>query len=442
MTTMRVALISFHYPPDPAVGSLRAAKVAEAFREAGHDVHVVAAQVPEASAPISLSPSGVRIERVRLWRHPRDLWQALKARGRPAGPEVKSGESTYAIPVAVPGWKRHIFSLLWLPDDAQGFIVPAIRAARAAFPDGIDLIYTSAPPFSAHLVGLWLARGGPRWLAEFRDPWTDNAWKPSHVRSAWSDAIERWLERRTLATAHRIVAVSQGIARLITAKLPAGSHDRVLLVRNGIQQLDTHEPKTSQSEATPKPRRIVHVGSFYFGRDPRPFLVGLAEVLRRHSLGAGEVRVDLVGHCRWYNGVSIEAAAAEMGLADVVSFQDWVPHDTCQRIVREADALLLLAQDQPDQVPNKLYEYLGARKRILAFADSEGETAQLLAEAGTHTVVTTNNVDEAALAIATVLGLTPAVQQSANNDSWLRTLTTAAQMRRLLDAVGDAPDAA
>src|SRR5262245_29585940 len=41
-----VVLIAYHFPPDPAVGSLRAAKVARAFRDAGHRVDVVTACLP------------------------------------------------------------------------------------------------------------------------------------------------------------------------------------------------------------------------------------------------------------------------------------------------------------------------------------------------------------------------------------------------------------
>ncbi|MDX2121188.1 MAG: hypothetical protein SF070_09080, partial [Gemmatimonadota bacterium] len=78
---MRIVVISYHYPPDPAVGGLRAAKVAEAFRRAGHEVHVVAAQVPEATAALLRTPAGIVIERVRAWRNPRELWLAWKRRG-------------------------------------------------------------------------------------------------------------------------------------------------------------------------------------------------------------------------------------------------------------------------------------------------------------------------------------------------------------------------
>lgn len=433
---MRIVVISYHYPPDPAVGGLRAAKVAEAFRRAGHEVHVVAAQVPEASGPLVRTPGGIVIERVRAWRNPRELWLAWKRRGvgvaAAGAAKAPPAEASAALPARVPTWKRMIFSALWLPDDHQGFAPAAAAAARRAFPEGMDLVYTSAPPFSGHLAGLWLSwRRGVRWIAEFRDPWTDNAWKPAHVRSAWSDAAERWLERKTLDRAERIVAVSEGIARLFRAKLPPDASGRVLLVRNGIEWL----APTGTRPPAPGPKRIAHVGSFYFGRDPRLFLAALAQVVVRRRLGPSDLQVDLVGRCRWYNGVSVEAEVSRLGLDGLVRFQDWVPHEVCQEIVRGADVLLLLAQQQPDQVPNKLYEYLGTRAPILAFADDAGETAAMLREAGGHTVITGDDLDTAARGIEEALGLA-AEPRPQPDDRRLRAWTTEGQMHHLLTALG------
>lgn len=433
---MRIVVISYHYPPDPAVGGLRAAKVAEAFRRAGHEVHVVAAQVPEALVPLVRSPTGIAIQRVRAWRNPRELWLAWKRRGGGNGgaPAGKSppAEASAALPLRVPAWKRMIFSALWLPDDHQGFAPAAVAAARRAFSEGVDLVYTTAPPFSGHLAGLWLSwRRRVRWMAEFRDPWTDNAWKPAHVRSVWSDAVERWLERQTVARAERIVAVSEGIARLFRAKLPPSQADRVLLIRNGIEVLAAPGARP----ALPGPKRIAHVGSFYFGRDPRLFLAALAQVVARHRLGPADLQVDLVGRCRWYNGLSVEAEVSRLGLQELVRFQDWVPHQACQEIIQGADVLLLLAQQQPDQVPNKLYEYLGTRAPILAFADEAGETAAMLREAGGHTLVTGDDIEVAARGIEQALGLA-AEPRVLPDERRLRAWTTEGQMQHLLTALG------
>ncbi|MBK8005449.1 MAG: glycosyltransferase family 4 protein [Gemmatimonadetes bacterium] len=431
---MRIVLISYHYPPARAVGGLRAAKDAEALRAAGHEIHVIAAQVPEAHSPRTTTPSGIVVERVHCWPSPRQLWVRWRTRGARAQTHqtVSSTPGPARPPREPPTWKRWIFSLLWLPDDLQGFIIPAARAARRAFPGGPDLVVTSAPPFSVHLAAMLVATQGVRWIAEFRDPWTDNPGKPAAQRSALSERIERWLEARTLNCAERVVAASDGISRVLRPKLPTERQDRVLVVRNGIDWLAPPAPPVA---AGPRPRRIVHAGVFYLGRDPRLFLRALAEVVRQDRLGPADLVVELVGQCRSFGEVSVEAEVRALGLDSVVRFTDWLPHERTQDLLRTADALLLLAQGQPDQVPNKLYEYLGTRRPILAFVDAGGETARMLQEAGGHAVVASSDLTDAVDAVRAVLGR-KAGWVSVPDPLVLGRWTTPVQMRRLVEAVG------
>lgn len=420
---MRIALISYHYPPVRAVGGLRAAKDAGALRRAGHDVHVIAAQVPEASSPRV-------VERVPCWLGPRQLWLRWRTRGRAAAGQPLSWTSSASPRRQVRRWKRWVTSMLWLPDDLQGFIVSAAWAARRSFRRaGPDLVITSAPPFSAHLAGLWLALDGVRWIAEFRDPWTDNPWKTEAYRSRVSDSIERWLERKTLRRAERLVAVSEGIDRGLRTKLAdAREGDRVLLVRNGIERLAT--PTLTATPATP--RRLVHLGSCYGARDPRPFFQGLAGVIGQRRLTADGLHVAMIGKCREYRGKSIEGYVTALGIAAFVHFQDWVPHAAAQALAEGADALLL-AQQQPGQVPDKLYDHLGTRRPILAFVDEAGESARMLRAVGGHVLVTQEDPGEIAAAIETVLGYRP--RPSSTDPSLLHHWRTEAQMQRLVEAL-------
>lgn len=106
----------------------------------------------------------------------------------------------------------------------------------------------------------------------------------------------------------------------------------------------------------------------------------------------------------------------------------------CLERVRSADSLLLLALEQPDQVPNKVYEYLGTRRPILAIADAKGETAQMLHLAGGHRVIPKN--DGAAIAEALTGLLSNREEDAASKQPLLEEWTTENQMKRLIEAVG------
>lgn len=424
---MKILLIAYHFPPDRAVGGLRAAKVAEAFRQRGHEVKVITARLPEESSRRSSAP-GMLIRTVKPWPGPRDFWAWLKRSRQPKAPSAPASEPTDPAPEKLkPGWKRFLLSLIWLPDDRQGFIVPALIAGLPRAWSGADIIYSSAPPFSSHIAALlvrWFSR--KKLVIEFRDPWTANTWKPENSRTRVSEAIERWLERRCVNSAYRVVSVSSGIHNLMRQAYPRQPPDKFLVVRNGIEKLLNPRPRDQNG-----PIRIVYVGTFYFHRDPRPFLRALAQVFPGVARG---VRLSLVGQCRWFRGVSIEKEVEDLGLSAVVEFRDWVDRDECASIVNNADLLLLLAQKQPAQIPNKLYEYLGTRAPILAFADDNGESAEMLREVGGHVVITEDTPESIVRKVTLALDAAGQAGVPAENrilEEW----TTQSQMTRLVAAL-------
>jgi glycosyltransferase involved in cell wall biosynthesis len=332
--------------------------------------------------------------------------------------------------IRVPRLKRWISALLWLPDDKQGFIPPAVRAGIRAHRAGADLLYTTVPPFSTHLAGLVLHRlTGMRWVIEFRDPWTDSQFRLAHQRSRWTSAIERWLERRCLSEASLVVSVTEGIQRgLITKVRGKARPEKFLVARNGISRLAP--PRRSGPAA---PFRIAYVGSFYHRRDPFPFLEGLADVIGERSLKPDDISIEFVGNCTEYRGVSVASKVRDLGLNPFVTIRGWIPHAEAQRLIEAADMLLFLAQDQPSQVPNKLYDYLGTGVPILAFADAGGESAWMLRQAGGHFLVTGDDRVSASKAIASAMSSTAA--PAAASPELLLEWTTERQMAKLVAAV-------
>ena len=428
---LRVILVAYHFPPDTAVGALRARNVAQALLSAGHEVHVVTSAV-HGSKPVS-AEGPLHIVRVPSNRSPRDLLTGLATRVRRLRPNrnVSAAPPEHAVaagwraPTQVSALRRWIEAAAWLPDDQQGFILPATRAVSEIVDRyGADLLYTTAPPFSDHLVGLLSQRSVRlKWVAEFRDPWTDNPWKPWFVRTVFTDWLERWLERRCLQAADGIVTVTKSYNDLLRGRPDVNVRNKTLVVRNGVP---TGSPR--RITADPSVFRIVYAGSFYHSRDPRPFLAGLAGVRARLTTNR-RFEVQLVGDCRHFEGEPLAPEIARLGLGDVVRFSDWLPHAESLELIRSADLLLLLAQNQPLQVPNKLYEYLGTGVPILAFADAGGETSHLLHKAGGHYVISED--DDLASIQGALLDAWDRPRKAASQATALEALFTATQMQTL-----------
>ena len=431
---MHILIVAYHFPPDRAVGALRPARMAEALRAAGHRVSVIAAKLPGEVQPVRPAASGMGVFAVRPVPGPRELYLGAKRIFKRsistdlAASRTDASLGPAASSVTPPLWKRSILAVLWLPDDRQGFIPSAVARARAIHRHHpVDVVLTTAPPFSAHLAGLIIRRvTGARWVADFRDPWTGNPWKPAEIRTAGTDRVEARMERRVLERADLVISASAGIQQGFERNGLPGS--KLLLVRNGIDTIGARSPRVPGA-----PFRILHMGTFYHARDPRPFLEALARVRRDMGLSGTDLVVDFVGSSREFDGSSIPQMVEGLGLENVFTFHDFMPRERAIAMAAEADLLLLLAQNQPDQVPQKLYEYLGTRVPILAFADEEGESARLLRHVGGHHVVANNGVDAAYGALKAALtrrDVEPAGEMAALMD-----LTADSQIRRLIDAL-------
>ncbi len=426
-----VVLIAYAFPPDPVVGSLRAAKVAQAFRSAGHRVQVITARLPGESARLRVDEPGYKVHTVRAITNPRHALSWLQTRLQRSAKAATPWRGQAQGPTALPWWKRHLLSLLYLPDDYQGFIVPAAARAIDLIGSRTDLLYTTAPPFSDHLAGLAVkAVTRVRWAAEFRDPWVDNPHRPAHTRSVEADGLNRWFEDRCIRAADHVVTVTTGTQNLLRAKLPSAQRRKVIRALNGIDHL---RPRASTRR--PGPFRIVHTGSLYQDRDPGPFFRALATLQRKRGLTASDVQVDFIGPNHYYGGQSLHEITDRLGIGSLVRFIDLIPHAECQRVIAAADLLLLLAQKNPHQVANKLYEYLGARKPILAFGDADGDSLQMLAQVGGHFLVT--EADPAAIesTLETALQAQPLVP-TPESEALLLEWSATRQMAHLISSLG------
>jgi glycosyltransferase involved in cell wall biosynthesis len=436
---MKIVVLAFAYPPFPASGSQRARKVAHALQSAGHDVLVITSRLP-GERKVRVNAGSLKVETVLAWPHPRKFYVGSKRlfewlRRRRPGTGSHTAAARPEVEVAPAAWKRRLLSLMLLPDDLLGFVPPAIARVIRRFPRGPDLVYTTSPPHSTHLAGLALKTlFKTRWVAEFRDPWTGDTTRGG-LHSKASDAVERWLEVRCVTKADQIVAVSEGIAELLAGDWGKDVARKTTVVLNGIDELS---PQPAKPAPTGAPFTIVHVGTLYLGRNPTAFFEAIAMLRREKSLTADELQVNLVGHASSFGGVPAELIAERAQVADLVSFTGWIPHERTHEVLAAANLLLLFAQAQPSLVPNKLYEYLAARRPILALADADGETARMLRRAGGHTIVTRDDPESIAAALKQALerkdGDNPSTDQRV-----LKEWSTESQMQVLCRAVLEQP---
>ncbi|MEW4527083.1 glycosyltransferase family 4 protein [Maioricimonas sp. JC845] len=296
------------------------------------------------------------------------------------------------------------------PDKHVDWVAPALSEARRMVAQyQPQVIYTSGPPHSVHLIGRKLKRQtGLPWIADFRDPWARRPWgdKPANP---WGQQLYPWYERRCIAAADRVILNTERMAtdfRNHYTNLPG---EKFRCVPNAcdpalaelVDALLSKQPPRDPADQT----TICHAGSLYRQRDPRPLIEALASV--------PGVRFEQTGNCA--EQFDVPGFSSRQGVDDRVSINPPVPHAEILERMAAADIQLLLQPGTDLQIPGKLFELILFRKPILALCD-EGETADLVRKYRLGVVASPSDPDEIEAAISQ---LTDHRQELMNHSGWI-----------------------
>jgi glycosyltransferase involved in cell wall biosynthesis len=299
-----------------------------------------------------------------------------------------------------------------VPDENVSWNLTAIPAAvRLVRKHEIDVVITTSPPNSIHLVGAAVKRAtGARWVADLRDSVVAHAHRRSESRAVRAkERVDVGVAKLVARSADAVVCVSDFIADEVRTLEPRG---RVLTIANG-SDFDDFDGLVY----TPGARmRITHAGSFFGKRDPRPFLQAL------HDSG-----LDIVARFLGDFRSSDREWAEGLGLGDRLELIPYAPRATSLALQRDSDALLLLIPDAGGRgkgvLSGKVFEYLAAERPILAAVPPDGAAAELIRETGAGVVAAPDDVDALRAALVALhrrftnggladVQLTPAWRQS------------------------------
>lgn len=255
-----------------------------------------------------------------------------------------------------------------------------------------DVLWSTYPIATAHLIAYTLHRlTGIRWVADFRDPMAQADYPPSPLEHR---AFE-WIEYQALKHCERAVFTAPGALRLYAERYPDIPKSRLAIIENGYD-----ESSFAGAEQAPGPVRsgngpvvLLHSGTVYPSeRDPRPFFAALSALHKSGGIKRGELTVVLrATGCDGYLRELIE----RYGIGGSVTLEPAVPYREALAEMLVADGLLVLqAANCNYQVPAKLYEYLRARRPILALTDPAGNTAAVLRNAGIDTIARLDSQQE------------------------------------------------
>lgn len=371
---MRILIISFFFPPTNAIGAVRVGKLAQFLIRQGHDVRVLcgrSTRLPDGPDDDVALDGVVRTNWIDV------NWLPLLLAGDRRPAPTEGGAAGIAGRLS-----RLYRAFINLPDGHVGWLPWALAAGRRILDDWRpDLIFASARPYTGLIVAARLGkRAQVPFVAELRDLWAGN---PYDDLPSWRRAVDARLEHRILSSAAGLVTVSEPLA----AELRRRYRKPTAVIMNGYDPQDY--PPHLQPIQDGK-LRIVHTGMIYPGRrDPAP----LFEALARLGNEAEDIRVLFYGRLQG----NVVDLANRYGVRRLVETPGFLAYRDSLAAQASADVLLLLLWNDPREegvLTGKLFEYLGARRPILAVGYVEGEAARLLRDRKAG--ITTNSPGEIA----------------------------------------------
>ncbi|MBR9977752.1 MAG: glycosyltransferase family 4 protein [Bacteroidetes bacterium] len=290
---------------------------------------------------------------------------------------------------------------VFLPDNKIGWKKQAVSAALAYLETHpVDVIFATAPPYTAFLIGRELKRRtGLPLIVDYRDSWIDN---PLHFYlTPLHKALHYRLERRVLRETRHIISINRPIKERILQAHPFLSHNDISIISQGFDQKDFEG--LARSGKNNDRMRIVYAGTFYYNRNPNAMFAALRALADTDATAARGIELHLIGTPREGD----QALVRKYGLERSVIFHGYLSHRETLRHLVDADVLwLLIGRGKGEEMMStgKLYEYLGARKPILACVPP-GAAQQVLEKGKTAFIVDPDDTDAISAQLRTLFAL-------------------------------------
>lgn len=372
----RLLIITYYWPPTGGSGVQRWVKFSKYLPQYGWQPVIYTPENPERLAYdeslLGDVPECAEIIRTRIVE-PYGIYRRLVGRkgGRTEVNPVSGGRKSLMQRLSL--WVRGNF---FIPDPRVSWVRPSVRFLKRYLREHpVDAVVTTGPPQSMHLIGLGLKKAlGVRWLADFRDPWTEIFYYKHLGLGKFADSRHHRLERQVLDSADTVIAVTPYVRDDFRRRTATP----VALITNGFDEDDFagRTPARHEGRFT-----IVHTGLFAADGNPLNLWDALAGKCAEDPAFAARLQIRLAGK----TDAEIVEAIRSRGLGDKLADLGYLPHDEVVAEQLGADVLILPLRREPEYakvLPGKIFEYLASGRPVLGIGQEDGAAAEVLRDSG------------------------------------------------------------
>lgn len=379
MEQKKILIITYYWPPAGGPGVQRWLKFAKYLPEFGWNPVIYTPENP--SYPLldeSLLkdvPQNIEIVKTKIWE-PYQLAEKLNKSNKKfkAGQFDVGKNQSWKSRLSI--WVRGNF---FIPDARVFWVKPSIKFLEQYLKENkIDVVVTSGPPHSLHMIGLGLKKklSDLKWIADFRDPWTEISYYKHLKLTKSSDRKHRLLESSVFKTADITLATSYTDAENFRK---AGAN--AVCITNGFDESDA----STVLSVTKKSFTLSYIGVLEQLRNPENLWKALNELLKENKEFANSFTLKFAGRVddkilQWIESSQLKNHILNLG---------YISHDKAVEEMASSD--LLLITNFPNEsskgiIPGKIFEYLATGKQIISFGPDKADVSRILSEtrAGKH----------------------------------------------------------
>lgn len=317
-------------------------------------------------------PEGIEVIKNSIWE-PNDLLSVIKKK------ETKTSAGFIDANPSFFGRVMHyIRANYFIPDARKFWIKPSVNKLKKHLKENsIDVIITTGPPHSLHLIGLQLKKElGIKWIADFRDPWTDIDYFHQLPLTRKAKSKHHQLEQEVLQYAD---------ATLVVGKTMKKNYEKfsnnIHVVTNGFDSEVDEKLNVKLDEKF----SITYIGLMNADRNPKILWEALSELSKENNDFANDLEIKLIGKI----ANEVEAELDKFKLQNITKIS-YVPHSEVQKYQKKSQVLLLAVNNVPSAkgiITGKIFEYLQAKRPILAIGPKDGDLAEILAKTNAGVIV-------------------------------------------------------
>lgn len=371
----KVLIITYYWPPTGGPGVLRWLKFVKYLPYFGWKPYVYTPSNPQAFIVDTSLEKDIPHEAVVLKKkiiEPHNLFFFFNKKSKSSAPgflQEKKSQSNFL------NFAKWIRGNLFIPDPRVWWVKPSISYLENIIKnENIQIVITTGPPHSMHLIGMKLKNKlGVKWLADFRDPWTNIDFYQQLKVSRWADKKHKALEHNVLKNADLVIAVGNTLKNEL---IELGAKN-CKVITNGFDDDDFKnlvKEKNNLDKIT-----ITYTGSLNCDRNPIAFWNALSKLNKNYHDLKNKIQVKLIGTVDY----RVKESISHLGLNELVNYIAPMSYHQALQEQKNADVLLLVVNNTPNAkgiLTGKFFEYLSSGNYILAIGPQEGDLASILKE--------------------------------------------------------------